>query len=121
MPKLSSFKEALHTVKVQVEGQEITISFVLGSMGPDLADWLKKSGTGSASLREMIAKVVRSWDITDDDGTTIPITVEAMTEYGIPTPVLNAMIAAMYADVEPDELKKWRSGAGSLRNGATAH
>ena len=43
-----------------------------------------------------LVKVLASWDIEDDDGHPIPVTLESVKQ--VPIPILNSIIAAIYGD-----------------------
>lgn len=43
-----------------------------------------------------LVRVIESWDIEGDDGKPLPVTLESVKS--VPIPVLNSIIAAVYAD-----------------------
>ena len=43
-----------------------------------------------------LVRVIESWDIEDDEGTPIPVTLESVKQ--VPIPILNVIITAIYGD-----------------------
>lgn len=78
-----------HSHSFVFEGYTINVTFDLAAIGPEL-DKMVAAFTGRRLTLHWIAKVVITWDITDND-VPIPITVEAMESYNLPEALTNMM------------------------------
>jgi len=107
---IKKMQEEVRTITFRFLSEDVKVTYRLGAMGANLSDWVKDHGSDTGALRDMVEKVVTSWDVTDEDGTVIPATRAAIEQYDIPTPFLNAVFEAVYADATPGELKKLSYG-----------
>lgn len=66
-------------------------------------------------LGELVADLVVGWDLTEDDGTAVPVTAE--TAASLPFEYLGALMEAVVVDVMPDPTKGATSDGGSQPTG----
>ena len=110
--QLKKIQNLQRAVTFQFLGDDVTFTYRLGAINANLVDWLSTHGNEPDSLRQMIERLVVSWNVLDDDGTPILPTAEAIVDHGIPTPFLLAVLQALGADATPDQLRE-PSAAGA--------
>jgi hypothetical protein len=90
MPKLSDLLAEKAKVDIQVGGASVNVVFfVLWRERFTDEEWTQLlAATGREYLKMLLPRVVVSWDIVDDDGHSIPVTVEAIDQHHIPDVLL---------------------------------
>lgn len=93
MAKLSELFEEKAKATLQIGGANVEIQwYVLWRRRFGEDEWTELiAKPGREHLKMLIPRLLVSWGITDDNGTMIPITAEAIEEYNIPTDVLAAI------------------------------
>lgn len=84
--------------RIQIEyfTQAVTLSFL-----KEL-----EAAEGTEKLVYQITKVVKSWDLQDDDDKVIPVTAEAIENSGVPIFLLTSILSAIAGDrFIPDDAK----------------
>ena len=102
---IQQLKTITRTITVPIEGEAITVTYRLGALNLQFADWLREHRSDRGSLMGWVERVCTSWNITDG-GQPIPITMEAMERYGLPAVVVQLIIDEIYTDASPAMLKE---------------
>lgn len=93
MPKLSDLLAEKAKGDVQVGGATVTFTFyvmVRERFSDD--EWAKLTAVhGRADTAMALGKSLIDWDLVDDSGTMIPITLEAFDQYNVPDALLFAV------------------------------
>jgi hypothetical protein len=95
--KLSELLEEVATTDVKVGGTTFSVSYRAFWMRQfSDEDWTRvRSLPGRDYVKEVLPRMLTSWEITDADGTPIPITPEAFDQHELPTELLGAIELAV--------------------------
>lgn len=109
------------SVAIPFEGETLNVTYKIASLNPDLDEWVAEHREDRTLLMGWVEQVVTRWDIMNGDE-AIPITVKAMEEYAIATPILGLILNAVLEDSSAPNLKKSysasaRSASAASRNG----
>jgi hypothetical protein len=102
--KLSEAKSDLKPLPVVFDsGAVLNITYRVPEYTPyELAKVVDKSDPDPTRIIGMILKVVESWDLTDDDGQDIPLTVDGVGE-NVGIGILRKIMDAIGKDQMPGE------------------
>lgn len=110
--KLSDFRKECKTTVVEFAGENVEVAYRLHAVTPGL---LAKWGEAESkdSVMQQVETVVVRWDLVDDEGQEIGVTLENMQD--IPLDFLNKVLREIVADIEGwNKEQKKSSGGGSL-------
>ena len=121
MPRLANMLGATGRVEIPVPGDEpLVVVYRRSALTPRvqgrMMDVQKLAGdqVGSDEMRslcEVFAQIISSWNLTDEDGTVIAITPDALMDVAFST--LNMVMEAIGAENRPDPLSGNGSSNGS--------
>lgn len=94
MPKLRSIVADTATVDVPFGPEHVTVTYRPILLTQRLAEQLQ-GVTDNATVMGMLAGLLVSWDLEDDDGRAIPTTADGLKD--VPTPVLVRVAEAVAA------------------------
>lgn len=94
------------TVTIPFDGDDLHVVYRLGALNTKLVDWIEEHGSERKSIQQWLEKVVVDWDILEDNGTHVPVTVEAMDRYDIPTSLFLLVKVYIQEDASPLALRK---------------
>ena len=104
--QLKKIQNMQRTATFKFLGDDVTFTYRLGAINANLTDWLNAYGNEPDSIRQMIERLVVSWDVLDDEGTPLLPMAETIKEQGIPTPFLLAVLHALGADTTAERLRE---------------
>lgn len=120
--KLSDLLKNERTIKVDIQGTDLTVTYRPSSITPETQDvfyaMMEKQRSGLA-LAEILTQRVVAWDLTDDEGEEIEISFDELKT--IPVDVLAFVSNAILADMEADADDQKNLGDGSRRAGSKGH
>lgn len=102
------------TVELSIDNEVLRVVYRPSGVTPVTEDRLRAMAAdqrGGASLVVLLADVLVSWDLLDNDGTPYPITAESLS--CLPTLFLARLTDAIKQDVIPKAPSAAGSGAGS--------
>ncbi len=71
-----------------------------------LQDFAKMSGDtvveGFKAFNELLVSLIKSWDLLEDDGTVIPLTVERLAK--LPIPLRSLALNMILGDIRPETM-----------------
>lgn len=122
---IQKLAEGTRVVTVHYDGDQGEVEYKLGAYNAEYYAWLDKNireqrqreqaiargevedvgEVEEIGIREMLERVLVSWDVTGPDGQPISTTATAMREYNLPTPFLRAVQQAIVEDQDPKSLK----------------
>jgi hypothetical protein len=115
MPKLSALLAEKAKVDVQVGGSTVEFTFyVMFRERFSDEEWTQLAAVhGRPETMMALARVIESWDIVDDSGTGIPISVEAFDQYHLPDALLFALERRIFmSDLAGKVLRNSNSSSG---------
>lgn len=99
-------------VTIPFDGDTITVTYRLASINSKLFDWVDEKGADRRAGQEWLTRVVVDWDILEEDGSHLPVTVEAMDKYDIPAALFAIIRLAIQEDASPNALRaSYKSGS----------
>lgn len=118
--KLSDIRR---TVAIPFDGDTLHVTYRLSALNSGLADWLEQHGEERRSMQRWIERVVVDWDILEDDGQHLPVALEAMDRYEIPTSLFTLIFQYVAEDASPKSLRTSYtatepSASATARNGS---
>lgn len=117
--KLSQLVEDRRTVTIPIGSGEITLGYTPAGVTPRMfamADEAQNGTVNIGALCTMMAPMLIDWDVTDDDGATLPLTAEGLMD--VPIPVLVKLMEAIAADIAVPNSPSAPSGSGSSPAGS---
>jgi hypothetical protein len=109
--KLSQFRSKTRKITVEFEGEKFAVEYKPVAITPSFNErFLSDDVKVSTYLVAYIVEVVDSWELTDDDGIPLALTMEVVAN--IPTILLDAIFGAINEDIRPKETKKGSFAAG---------
>lgn len=114
MPRLTDLVASSATVIVPFGGSSLLVVYRPDAITPRFqkaAQAAQAAGDLDAALLVPISTLIRSWDLTDDDGE--PVGLDPNTLADVPAPVLLAVLTAIGADMAPNPTRGDDSSNGS--------
>ncbi len=105
MARLSSIEQATRTVPMDLGPDRIHVTYRLGAVNKRFARWLEEHAEDENSGYEMFARVVASWDVENDEGEVIPVTVEGLEANDVSALLLAEILKGIFGDASPDPKK----------------
>jgi hypothetical protein len=110
---LSKIANNTSTVTIAVDGEQLTITYypsrVTEKTFAELQSFANMSETkdvaaGFASLNDILARLIKSWDLYEDDEQTVmyPLTAERLAE--LPIILRTQIIWAVMGDIRPEAI-----------------
>jgi hypothetical protein len=96
---ISKFEKATPETSIKMLGEDVKLTYHLGVTTAPWIDELQNALSGNAAtdaLLEKACELIESWDITDEKGKELPITVENMKL--IPMSFIGRMVRACMND-----------------------
>lgn len=112
--RLSAFKDEVRKVAVRVGEGSVELSYRPAAHTARYERRLvelQSSDHPAASLCEALADVLVGWDLEDDQGGALPVSLDALEE--LPTKVVVQFLAAIREDMVPNPTSGEPSAAGS--------
>lgn len=102
MPKFSSLVQKTVPLAIQFGGETLNVVFNPTVYTPAFEDLVNTTGkqVGHDQMTEMASELLVSWDLTNDEGTAIPTTTEALRQ--LPIHLLAAVLKPIVATFAPD-------------------
>ncbi len=117
MPRLGQIVEATKRLVVTFGDVELKLQYRPSAVTPRLQKAIAQAqieGDLDALVLDPICRLIASWDLTDDDGSLIPIEPEALSD--LPAAILKDLMTAIGEDMAVDPT---RSGASSSTSSPT--
>lgn len=101
MPKLSDLLAETATTELDVGGLKVHLTYyVLWDARISEEDWARfKPMPVREYWAEMLGRILKEWDLVDDDGQPVPITLEAFDKHEVPNRLLAAISDAVQGSV----------------------
>lgn len=106
MPSIAALTP-LKKLAVEFDGGVVlNIEFDSGFLTPEVEDKImaipeSERGSANKALMEIYSGMIRSWDLTDNDGQPIGTSPDEL--YKAPFPIINAAVAKIREDLRPNE------------------
>lgn len=102
LKELNSLKAELNVPLF--EGVELNIVYKLDAIDDDLAEKLDGSHAGgmagkAKAYREILARVLVSWDLQDDKGKALPVNADTLSHFNFD--VLDTILGAILRNTDP--------------------
>ncbi len=118
--RLSTILAPTLTVPVEVYGESLSVTWRPAALTPalearvgDVAD--QPASAQTAVLVEVLSRLLAGWDLTEDDGSPVPTSVERLRD--LPTAFLWAVYGGLSAEAAPKAPVDPPSDAGSTPTG----
>lgn len=121
MPSITQLVDAKRTVMVPFADTALTVSYRPGVVTPRLQKAIAQAQRDQdldAGLLWPMAELLAAWDLTDDDGSVIATTPDALAD--VPASVLLTVLAAIGEDMAPNPSSAERSSNGSSPTASSA-
>lgn len=119
---ISALAANRRTVKVDFSGETLTINYRPSSINAvQEARELDERAAGKhvMSMATSLAEIVESWDLVDDAGKPVPVSVELLSTFGLD--VLQKMTREIITDLLPNRTTAPSSNGTSLQTADSAH
>lgn len=114
MPKLTDLVADRATVAVPFDGASLKVTYRPGAITPKVQAAVFKAQREqdvNAGLCQPLSKLLVRWDLTDDEGETVPTTAESLAD--LPAQLLMRVLEAITDDMAPNPPRGDDSSNGS--------
>jgi hypothetical protein len=121
MPSLGQLVEPTRPLVVTFGAADLTLAYRPSAVTPRFQKAVaaaQRDGDLDALILEPLCRLIANWDLTDEDGTPVALTPDALAD--LPVPVLVGLMTAIGEDMAPDPLKGAVSSSTSPRTAASA-
>lgn len=84
-------------VKVEYDGESMTVGYNIRAMSPTASDMLSSPARALPGMARLLADILTTWEVIDDDKQVVPITYEVLAEF--PLAFVDAVASAIMDDV----------------------
>jgi hypothetical protein len=113
---LTALRNDRRETAVEYEGESAQIVYRPSAYTPETEDGLRgavESGRPARGLATVLSQVLLEWEVVDDDGNLLPVTLELMMQ--MPNAFLVAISNAVSKDMGVASEDRKNSGGGSLK------
>jgi hypothetical protein len=110
--KVSALREE-RKIKVRVLDEHVNVTYNPFKLTVDLEERMRDQAGGIESMAAplFLVEVVQDWDLMEDDGTPVPLSVDRLKE--VPVKLLVILMQGMVADALPSRAEGLASKDGS--------
>jgi len=109
------------TVKVDFNGETLTLTYrpsVINAKQEARELEERAAGQHVQSMANSLAEIIESWDVVDDKGKPVPVSVELLSTFGLD--VLQKMTREIIGDLLPNRTTAPSSNGTSLQTAGSA-
>lgn len=121
MPRLDELVELTRPLVVAFGGVDLTLSYRPSAVTPRFQKAVaaaQRDGDLDALILDPLCRLIAEWDLTDEDGTPVALTPDALAD--LPVPVLVGLMTAIGEDMAPDPTRGAGSSSTSPRTAVSA-
>ncbi len=97
---IGQLQEAGRTIPVAYGDVSVSVTYRLKAIGKATSDWLEEHKNEDDSQYGLIALLVKSWDLVDNEGQPLPVSVETAKQ--IPELMLVNIVKGVLSDAGLD-------------------
>ena len=104
--RISHLVKDRRTLAIPIDGETLLVTYLPSKLTPTSEDRLSerlKDQRGGAALAGLLAEMLASWDLTDDDGKVLPTNEKTLAT--LPTTFLSTVATAITEDLRPNQAR----------------